>query len=96
MMRREFTELTGRPEVSTADWDIINKVYVFHPCISKTQGKAQIAALYSDFGMRIIRDMLPTADKAEELQVALFHAKGEVKKIENMMEELGMCSWLTS
>lgn len=43
--------------VTEADWKIIEKVYTFHPSISETKGKEQIADLYTEYGMGIIRDM---------------------------------------
>lgn len=55
------------------EYDKIEYVYAWHPSISETgcEGKDQIAALYSTYGMRIILDMLPTAKKCEGLREEL-------------------------
>lgn len=65
MLKEEFEERAGRA-VTAEEFNIINEVYVFHPCISDTQGKDQIAELYIRFGMTLMLDMYPTAKKAEE------------------------------
>lgn len=48
------------------DYEQIEFVYTYHPSIDGASGKAKIAILYGEFGMRVIRDMIPTAKKAQE------------------------------
>ena len=61
-------------EVPDREYSIIEKVYTFHPAISETEGKRQIAELYVNFGMVLIMDMVPRAElmakKEEELREA--------------------------
>lgn len=66
----EVRKLSGDNTFSVTDKDfrIITHVYTFHPSISETNGKAQIAYLFCNFGMRIIKDMYPTATKMAELE----------------------------
>lgn len=59
----------------------IEFVYTRHPCIDEVVGKDQIAKLFDMFGYRIIKDMLPTAQKAKELSE-------EITKKENELQEL--------
>lgn len=66
MMKNEFEALLGGP-VTEKEYSKIEYVYTWHPCISDTEGKHQIAYLYHTFGMRIILDMMDTAEKAELL-----------------------------
>ena len=49
-------------EVPDREYSIIEKVYTFHPAISETEGKRQIAELYVNFGMALIMDMVPRAE----------------------------------
>ncbi len=67
MMQVEFQNLIGET-VTNEEFEIINTVYTFHPSISETDGKKQIANLYKTFGYRIIKDMLATAIQAEKYE----------------------------
>ena len=66
MTKTELEALAGT--VTQEAYEQINFVYTFHPAISETNGKQQIADLYKTFGMRIISDMYPTACKAQALE----------------------------
>lgn len=61
MMKQEFENLIGK-EVSDKDYEVIDRVYTFHPAISETEGKKQIADIYNAGGMAVIRGMLEAAD----------------------------------
>lgn len=67
MTKQEFEKLCGQ-SVTALDYDTIEKVYTFHPSISERRGKQEIVDIYLRFGMRLIRDMLPTANEAERLE----------------------------
>lgn len=62
MMKQEFEALVGQ-QVSAEDYKDIEFVYIYHPSIEHVDGKEQIASLYKIGGMRIIRDMIPSAQK---------------------------------
>lgn len=66
MMKEEFEQRIGKT-ISNGDYKVIEAVYTFHPSIDNVRGKDQIADLYKIGGMRIMRDMLPTAEKAKSL-----------------------------
>lgn len=65
MMKEEFEKLATRP-FTASEYKEIEYVYNYHPSI---ENKAQIASLYDEFGMRIIRDMRPTAEKLRNMKV---------------------------
>lgn len=69
--------ITGKKKftISDSDYEIIEIVYTFHPSISETRGKEQIALLYATFGMTVINDMLPHAIKVRELENKILQAK---------------------
>lgn len=96
MNKQEFMEKVAEvapkekqiKEVPDREYSIIEKVYTFHPAISETEGKRQIAELYVNFGMALIMDMVPRAElmakKEEELraaQIALNKAREEIEEI---------------
>jgi hypothetical protein len=68
-------------DISSDDFDAINMVYAWHPMISDTKGKAEIAALYKKGGMGIINNMLATAHE-------LCAAVGRVQSNDVAMERL--------
>lgn len=80
MTKQEFEERIDGT-VSEKNYSIIEKVYTFHPAISNTEGKDQIAQIYKIGGMSIIRDMVKTAEVAAELE-----AKGRENWDENDWE----------
>ena len=67
MMREEFEKLVGE-NVSNEEYRIIDYVYTWHPSISGTEGKQQMAYLYTNFGMAVINAMVEGADIAEGLE----------------------------
>ena len=57
MMKEEFEKIVGET-VSNEDYNVIEKVYIWHPSISEVSGKDQISSIYRQFGMPVIHDML--------------------------------------
>ena len=70
------------------EYKVIEYVYTWHPCIDAVRGKEQIAYLYAEFGMLIIRDMLPTARRAEEFESQINKAKAEYDAAKEQYERL--------
>nr|DAU50069.1 MAG TPA: hypothetical protein [Caudoviricetes sp.] len=70
------------------EYKLIEYVYAFHPSISETEGKQQVAYLYENFGMSIFRDMEARANymrvKEDEFQKAI----AEVERIRRQMEKV--------
>lgn len=94
MMYNEFINRLpeGARHPTNSEYKEIERVYASHPSISESghEGQEQIARLYSEFGMRIIRDMIPTAEKAERLRTELISAKNKVERITEELKELSM------
>ena len=76
------------PEVSNTDYALIERVYTFHPAISETEGKRQIAELYVNFGMVLIMDMLPRAEVMAKKEEELREARAALSRIQEEIEEM--------
>lgn len=70
------------------EYKLIEYVYTFHPAISETEGKKQIAYLYMNFGMSIIRDMKARAELMEQKEYQIRLTKATLKKLQEQIEEI--------
>lgn len=89
MMREEFEKLVGK-NVSDEEYEVIEKVYTWHPAIKNSTGKQQIAQLYTDYGMSVIRGMKKVADYMMELDKERQEIRNKleiIKKREEMLAE---------
>lgn len=75
------------PMPTEKEYKVIEHVYTFHPSISETEGKQQVAYLYENFGMSIFRDMEARADYMRAKEGELQKAIAEVEWIRKQMEE---------
>ena len=82
MMKYEFEELIGKG-VSDADYKIIEAVYTWHPAIKNSGGKEQMKILYTQFGIGVIKAMVPVAEKMQ----ALDNEKNKLKAMMRIIEE---------
>lgn len=92
MTKQEFEERIGGT-VSDENYSIIEKVYTFHPSISQTDGKDQIAQIYKIGGMVIILDMARTADKMAELDAEMRRAMALKDWIRDRIDYLKDGNW---
>lgn len=76
------------PVISNTDYALIERVYTFHPAISETEGKRQIAELYVNFGMVLIMDMLPRAEVMAKKEEELREARAALSRIQEEIEEI--------
>ena len=76
------------PVVSDTNYALIERVYTFHPAISETEGKRQIAELYVNFGMVLIMDMLPRAEVMAKKESELREARAALSRIQEEIEEI--------
>ncbi len=81
MLKDEFENMIGKT-ISAEEYSAIETVYTFHPSISETEGKKQIASLYDTYGIRIITDMLPTANKAREYEEQITKKRHELEELQ--------------
>ena len=89
MMREEFDrkleEIRGTgSRISDEDYKLIECIYTFHPCISETDGKRQVALLYHEFGMQIFKDMLTTATRNQMLEAEILKTR---QKLQRLLDE---------
>lgn len=87
MMKHEFEEKLGS-KVTESEYKDIEFVYTFHPVISNTEGKTQIAKLYELGGIRLIKDMIPTARKAQLLDGKIMTANANLMELKRQLEML--------
>ena len=76
------------PEPTDAEHKLIEYVYMFHPAISETGGKKQIASLYVNFGMSLIRDMKPRAELMEKKERELREARAELERVHDELARI--------
>lgn len=82
MLKEEFLNLIKSPEPTESAWELIQTVYTFHPSISDVGGKKQIAALWDIGGIRLIADMLKTAERVRDILEKIAVLKGEIARYE--------------
>lgn len=94
MWKTEFEELI-QGKISDQDYKVIEKVYQFHPAISETCGKEEVAGLYKSFGMTVFYDMLPRAEKASRMEPWDYpERKMEQAETEKMKRSLRKVSYI--
>ena len=92
MTKEEFVERLPRETRAPSDveYEVIEFVYTYHPSISATDGKNQIAMLYSTFGMRIIFDMLETANRSQKIEEERLELRNRLLELDRLSEALSM------
>lgn len=93
MMKDEFCKqveaVTGStPLISDNDYELIEYVYNFYPTISETDGKKQIAMLFSVGGMALIHDMLSRSKRAHELENQIHKCMSELNSYKKELEDM--------
>lgn len=98
MTKQEFIEKLTEidPEIgqntehmlTNEEYLTIEMVYVHHPVIRDSCGKKQIAYIYAYGGMAVIRDMVPTAAKARQIEVQLREVQAQKRNLIAQLEEL--------
>lgn len=85
MMKHEFEALV-KTEVSDEFYDVIETVYNYHPTIPEVDGKKVIADIFTKYGMGMIRDMYPTAQKASDLESTIATLRREVEEAQEKLK----------
>ena len=95
MTKQEFERIlnygkrdSDKKYITIEEYRLVEKIYTFHPSISETQGKAQVADLYDVFGIRVFKDMEPTADKARQLEDEIHKKKYELNGLLDKYHDL--------
>lgn len=87
MMKEEFEKIAG-VQVTPEDYKEIEFVYLWHPSISETDGKNQIATLWNIGGLRLIRDMKETARITMELEEEIRKTREKLARMINQLNVL--------
>lgn len=91
MNKQEFLDRIKSDNIpSDSQFAEIEYVYTWHPIISEVTGKDQIAKLWDIGGIRLIRDMKPTAEKAQVLEHEATIAENKARQIRRALLDLGM------
>ena len=65
MTKQEFEQRIGT-QISRQDYNVVEKVYMWHPLIPNACGKDKIAELYKLGGMTLMQDMFARAQQIEQ------------------------------
>ena len=98
MTKQEFEQRIGA-QISRQDYNIVEKVYMWHPLIPNAGGKDKIAELYKLGGMTLMQDMFARAQQSEQKDSDLRHEYAtlrekreeicvEIKQTKSAIEEL--------
>ena len=88
MTKQEFLDRVKVNNVTDNDWGVIEFVYTWHPLISDTMEKEQVAYLYNNFGIGIFNEMYVKANSAKKLNDELYQAQRKVDDILSMIAVL--------
>ncbi len=96
MMKSEFVskvrDLGGHideDELTKEDYGTIEFVYMYHPSVPEVNGKEAIARIWMlPGGMRIIRDMVATAEKAREIEDEERKIRAQISQLQSQLNEL--------
>lgn len=84
MEKKKFEARVGET-LTEEEFEIIQVVSQWYPFSMQPGGDEQTAKIYEHFGMLIIKDMLPRADKVREIGKRLKEAEREVDRIQDEM-----------
>ena len=87
MNKQEFEEKIGGL-ISVEQYRDIEFVYTWHPSVLNVNGKEMIAQLYKLGGMRLIKDMMPTANAWRKLSIHRDELKAQIAVCEDAMNAL--------
>ena len=65
MTKQEFEQRIDA-QISRQDYNVVEKVYMWHPLIPNACGKDKIAELYKLGGMTLMQDMFARAQQSEQ------------------------------
>ncbi len=69
-------------------WELIDKVYTYHPSICDSDAMRKVALLYAEFGFGIFTDLEETAHSARELEREYKETKDRMDKLKTEIEKL--------
>lgn len=88
MLKSEFETMTDIEEISDRDYDAIENVYMYHPAIDDKKGKEQMAYLYKEFGMTVIKDMEKRAIQYKYTLNSINEHEKSIQALKQSLKEL--------
>lgn len=85
---REAQKINPDAAPTVEEYKTIEYVYTWHPAISETKGKQQIAMLYVEFGMSLIHDMVPRANEMKTTEEHYRTLNNQLCELQKKMEDL--------
>lgn len=74
-------------DISIEEYQIIERVYNYHPRYEPYDGKLLAAKDYSRYGIIFFVELLPVADRMAELTCEVWNAQAAVKAMEQQVEK---------
>jgi hypothetical protein len=84
MTKEEFERRIGN-QVTQEEYDEIEMVYNFHPAISNTDGKNEVAALHK---LGVIPDLVARAERAKGIEAEISCVKGAIADYQETLQLL--------
>lgn len=90
-MKSEFQKLVHENKnriyqaFTDSDYESIETVYMFHPSIDTKQ---RIADLFCNFGMTVIMDMFPRAEKLADLEERIHVRRTEIARLQKEIDSI--------
>lgn len=69
-------------------WELIDKVYTYHPSFRDSDAIRKVALLYAEFGFGIFTDLEETAYSARDLERGYKDAKDRMDKLKIEIEKM--------
>lgn len=88
MLKEEFLQLIKTPAPTESGWELVQTVYTFHPSIPDVGGKEKIALLWDIGGIRLITDMLKTAERVRNLEEHIAEHRAFISDYERQLQAI--------
>ena len=88
-MKHEFEERIGETVTAEA-YDIIERVYTYHPALECSYPKDMIAKLWKVGGLALMRDMLPRANVVMDLESEIQGLEARVVSLRDKLNDIKM------
>lgn len=85
---KEYANGAETRECSLDDYKKIEYVYTWHPAIAAVGGKRQIAIIWQEFGMGLIKDMYPVAKDMEAMERHRAAIRADLKDLDDEIKNI--------
>lgn len=88
MLREEFEHLITTKKPTDDEWELVTTIYTFHPSISEVVGKKQIAKLWDIGGVRLMADMVKTAERVRSIEEHIAEHRAFIADYERQLQDI--------